>query len=205
MFHVWILNSFKLFEFQFVNGNSRKKRVADYCYDLCCSYFFLTHHTLLSLRILCPGDGLPPELVQDMFHNSWWVTEEGLGLSTCRKLLKLMNGEVQYVRESVRCYFLVSIELPTSSRAQSRGSWGRHWLWTDFPINNKDLRVFISYLQMNALGSWATENRGCIRSDPLKSSVQWDQATHIAASHVAWIIALKDQSPGQVWGFFFSL
>nr|AOA13605.1 phytochrome B [Musa acuminata] len=81
-----------------------------------------TEMVLLHFRIVCPGDGLPPELVQDMFHNSWWVTEEGLGLSTCRKLLKLMNGEVQYVRESVKCYFLVSIELPTSSRAQSRGS-----------------------------------------------------------------------------------
>ncbi|CAL9106132.1 phytochrome B-like [Musa acuminata AAA Group] len=81
-----------------------------------------TEMVLLHFRIVCPGDGLPPELVQDMFHNSWWVTEEGLGLSTCRKLLKLMNGEVQYVRESVKCYFLVSIELPTGSRAQSRGS-----------------------------------------------------------------------------------
>lgn len=203
MYGSWI--PFKLFEFQFVNGNSRKESCRLLLWLVLSLFFSNTSYSSLFLRIVCPGDGLPPELVQDMFHNSWWVTEEGLGLSTCRKLLKLMNGEVQYVRESVRCYFLVSIELPTSSRAQSRGSWGRHWLWTDFPINNEDLIVFISYLQMNALGSWATENRGCIRSDPLKSSIQWGQATHIAASHVAWIIALKDHSPGQVWGFFFSL
>ncbi|XP_074589021.1 phytochrome B-like isoform X1 [Curcuma longa] len=70
---------------------------------------------LLHFRIICPGDGLPSELVQDMFHNSWWVTEEGLGLSLCRKILKLMNGEVQYVRESERCYCLIAIELPTRS------------------------------------------------------------------------------------------
>lgn len=71
-------------------------------------------HTLVhtEFRIVCPGEGLPPELVQDMFHSSRWVTQEGLGLSMCRKILKLMNGEVQYIRESERCYFLVVLEVP---------------------------------------------------------------------------------------------
>lgn len=63
-------------------------------------------------RLVCPGEGLPPQLVQDMFHSSRWMTQEGLGLSMCRKILKLMNGEVQYIRESERCYFLVILELP---------------------------------------------------------------------------------------------
>ncbi|PPD86217.1 hypothetical protein GOBAR_DD16844 [Gossypium barbadense] len=63
-------------------------------------------------RMVCPGEGLPPELVQDMFHSSRWMTQEGLGLSMCRKILKLMNGEVQYIRESERCYFLITLELP---------------------------------------------------------------------------------------------
>lgn len=75
------------------------------------SYFY----ALLS-RIVCPGEGLPSQLVEDMFDNSQTVktmTVEGLGLSTCRKLLQLMNGEVHYARESGRCYFLVAIELPT--------------------------------------------------------------------------------------------
>ncbi|KAL2506840.1 Phytochrome B [Abeliophyllum distichum] len=63
-------------------------------------------------RIVCPGEGLPPELVQDTFRNSQWVTQEGLGLSMCRKILKLMNGEVQYIRESERCYFLIILDLP---------------------------------------------------------------------------------------------
>ncbi|PHT51485.1 Phytochrome B [Capsicum baccatum] len=48
----------------------------------------------IKLRIVCPGEGLPPELVQDMFHSSRWVAQEGLGLSMCRKMLKLMNGEI---------------------------------------------------------------------------------------------------------------
>ncbi|KAL9225473.1 hypothetical protein vseg_001390 [Gypsophila vaccaria] len=65
----------------------------------------------IEFRLVSPGEGLPPELVQDMFHNSRWSTQEGLGLSMCRKILKLMNGEVQYIRESERCYFLVILEL----------------------------------------------------------------------------------------------
>ncbi|KAI4334976.1 hypothetical protein L6164_013667 [Bauhinia variegata] len=71
---------------------------------------------LAEFRIVCPGEGLPSELIQDMFHNSWWVSQEGLGLSMCRKILKLMNGEVQYIRESERCCFLIILELPVTLR-----------------------------------------------------------------------------------------
>ncbi|KAF3584917.1 hypothetical protein F2Q69_00031395 [Brassica cretica] len=63
-------------------------------------------------RMVCPGEGLPPELVRDMFHSSRWTIPEGLGLSVCRRILKLMNGEVQYIRESERSYFLIILELP---------------------------------------------------------------------------------------------
>ncbi|KAM7463149.1 hypothetical protein LguiA_031270 [Lonicera macranthoides] len=70
----------------------------------------------VEFRIVCPGEGLPPELVQDMFHSSRWVTQEGLGLSMSRKILKLMNGEVQYMRESERCYFLIILQLPMPQR-----------------------------------------------------------------------------------------
>lgn len=66
-------------------------------------------------RMACPGEGLPPELVSDMFHSSRWTSPEGLSLSVCRKILKLMNGEVQYIRESERSYFLIILELPCSS------------------------------------------------------------------------------------------
>lgn len=69
----------------------------------------------IEFRIVCPGEGLPHELVQDMF-SSRWVTQEGLGLSICRKILKLMNGELQYIRESERCYFLVVLDLPMPRR-----------------------------------------------------------------------------------------
>lgn len=72
----------------------------------------------------CPGDGLPAEVVQDMFHNSQWVTQEGLSLSVCRKILKLMGGEVQYIRESERCCFHITMELPAAASAAAAGGAG---------------------------------------------------------------------------------
>lgn len=71
-------------------------------------------------RFACPGEGLPGDIVQDMFSNSQWSTQEGVGLSTCRKILKLMGGEVQYIRESERSFFLIILELPQSRPAAGR-------------------------------------------------------------------------------------
>uniref|UniRef100_A0A0D6QZ02 Phytochrome n=18 Tax=Araucaria TaxID=25666 RepID=A0A0D6QZ02_ARACU len=70
------------------------------------------HIVHLEFRITHPGPGLPAELIQDMFDRKRWSMQEGVGLSMCRKLLKLMNGDVQYLRESETCYFLVNLELP---------------------------------------------------------------------------------------------
>ncbi|XP_076928870.1 phytochrome B-like isoform X1 [Bidens hawaiensis] len=67
----------------------------------------------IAFRITAPGEGLPPELVQDMFNSSQSSTEDGLGLRMCRKIVKLMNGDVQYIRESDRCYFLIVLQLPS--------------------------------------------------------------------------------------------
>jgi len=61
--------------------------------------------------LVSPDEGLPPNLVEDMFSSGKWATQEGLGLRMCRNILKLMNGEVQYIRESDRSYFLVTLEL----------------------------------------------------------------------------------------------
>lgn len=72
----------------------------------------------LQIRMTHPGQGLPSELVQDMFHSSQWTTQEGLGLSTSRKLLKMMKGHIQYVREPNKCYFLMNIELQMSKRSE---------------------------------------------------------------------------------------
>ncbi|KAI3864696.1 hypothetical protein MKX03_009216 [Papaver bracteatum] len=74
----------------------------------------------LEFRIECPGEGLPPELIQDVFNSNRWLTQEGLALNMSRKILKLMNGEVQYVRGSERCSFLIILELPMPRRASKK-------------------------------------------------------------------------------------
>ncbi|KAG2552427.1 hypothetical protein PVAP13_9KG429299 [Panicum virgatum] len=79
-----------------------------------------TDSTLFVFRFACPGEGLPPDIVQDMFSNSCWSTHEGIGLSTCRKIVKLMGGEVQYIRESERSFFLIILELPQPRPRASR-------------------------------------------------------------------------------------
>ncbi|XP_037430609.1 phytochrome B-like [Triticum dicoccoides] len=79
-----------------------------------------TETMLFLFRFACPGEGLPPDIVQDMFSNARWTTQEGIALSICRKILKLMGGEVQYIRESERSFFLIVLELPQPLRSESR-------------------------------------------------------------------------------------
>jgi len=69
-----------------------------------------------------PGSGLPEELVHEMFDRGRGMTQEGLGLSMCRKLVKLMNGEVKYIRDSGKSYFLVHLELPLVTERDDAGS-----------------------------------------------------------------------------------
>ncbi|GKU94263.1 hypothetical protein SLEP1_g7783 [Rubroshorea leprosula] len=73
----------------------------------------------LQFRMTHPGKGLPPTLIQDMFNGgSQWTTQEGLGLNLSRKLLNKMNGQVHYVREHNRCYFLIDLDSRTRKGRQ---------------------------------------------------------------------------------------
>ncbi|KAM5587780.1 phytochrome E [Rosa sericea] len=73
----------------------------------------------LQFRMTHPGQGIPTALIQDMFAGeNQWNTQEGLGLNLSRKLLGRMNGQVQYVREHDKCYFLIDIELRTRKERQ---------------------------------------------------------------------------------------
>jgi K+-sensing histidine kinase KdpD len=67
-------------------------------------------------RVSHPGAGLPDELVLEMYDKGKGMTQEGLGLNMCRKLVRLMNGDVQYVRDNALCYFVVYVELPMAQR-----------------------------------------------------------------------------------------
>lgn len=58
-----------------------------------------------------PGQGIPSPLIQDMFEGgNQWTTAEGLGLNLSRKLLSKMSGQVQYIREHNKCFFLINLE-----------------------------------------------------------------------------------------------
>ncbi|KAJ3705966.1 hypothetical protein LUZ61_009671 [Rhynchospora tenuis] len=67
----------------------------------------------LEFRIIHPPPGVPEALVQEMFHQSHQgVSREGLGLYISQKLVKTMNGNVQYLREAERSSFIILVELP---------------------------------------------------------------------------------------------
>nr|AHZ63941.1 phytochrome [Anemia tomentosa] len=70
------------------------------------------HVAHFEFRVTHPGSGIPEDLVQQMYDRSHEITQEGMGLSVSRKLVKLMNGEVSYIRDAGLCYFLVYVELP---------------------------------------------------------------------------------------------
>ncbi|NP_001413491.1 phytochrome 1 [Physcomitrium patens] len=74
------------------------------------------HVVHLEFRVSHPGAGLPEELVLEMYDRGKGMTQEGLGLNMCRKLVRLMNGDVHYVREAMQCYFVVNVELPMAQR-----------------------------------------------------------------------------------------
>lgn len=74
-----------------------------------CAYCRMTH----------PGRGLPSSLTQDMFEGgNQWTTQEGLGLKLSRKLLRRMNGQVHYIKEHNRCYFLIDLKFKTSKERE---------------------------------------------------------------------------------------
>lgn len=70
-------------------------------------------------RMTHSGQGLPSSILHDMFYGeNQWTTQEGLGLFMSRKILSRMNGDVHYVREQNKCYFLIDLELRTRKERQ---------------------------------------------------------------------------------------
>ncbi|OVA13499.1 PAS domain [Macleaya cordata] len=88
------------------------------------------HLAHLELRITHTGSGVPEELLSQMFESSNSTTEtipsmladEGISLLVSRKLLKLMDGDVRYLREAGRSSFIISLELAASAPHKTRGS-----------------------------------------------------------------------------------
>nr|AHZ63965.1 phytochrome [Welwitschia mirabilis] len=65
----------------------------------------------LEFRITHPGPGLPEELVEQMYSMSNATSQDGYGLFICRKLVKLMSGDVQYLRGVGTSSFVIVVEL----------------------------------------------------------------------------------------------
>lgn len=63
------------------------------------------------IRITYTGGGIPEALLNEMFGNNEGISEDGLSLLISRKLVKLMNGDVQYLREEGKSTFIISVEL----------------------------------------------------------------------------------------------
>ncbi|KAJ6434669.1 hypothetical protein OIU84_018225 [Salix udensis] len=74
----------------------------------------------LELRIRHPGAGIPEALLDQMFGGGTDGSVEGIGLVISRKLVKLMNGDVRYMREAGRSSFIISVELAGGHKSQKR-------------------------------------------------------------------------------------
>jgi len=63
-------------------------------------------------RITHPAPGIPEKLIFEMFNHGQDMSREGLGLYISQKLVKIMNGSVQYLREEERSSFIILVEFP---------------------------------------------------------------------------------------------
>lgn len=73
----------------------------------------------LELRLTYAGGGISEALLNQMFENDGEISEEGISLLISRKLVKLMNGDVQYLREAGKSTFIISVELAVANKSGS--------------------------------------------------------------------------------------
>nr|AAR08427.1 phytochrome A [Monotropastrum globosum] len=69
----------------------------------------------VEIRITHMGGGVPEGLLNQMFGGDTDTSEEGISLLVSRKLVKLMNGDVQYLREAGKSTFIISVELAAAA------------------------------------------------------------------------------------------
>ncbi|XLR44081.1 hypothetical protein S83_028741 [Arachis hypogaea] len=62
------------------------------------------------------GVGVPETLLNQMFGREGQESEEGISLLISRKLLKLMNGDVRYLRDAGKSSFILTVELAASQK-----------------------------------------------------------------------------------------
>ncbi|KAF5739935.1 phytochrome A [Tripterygium wilfordii] len=77
------------------------------------------HLVHLELRITHTGCGIPEMLLNQMFGSDGDASEEGISLLISRKLVKLMSGDVEYLREAGKSTFIISVELAAAHNSRS--------------------------------------------------------------------------------------
>lgn len=77
------------------------------------------HVVRIEFRITHPAPGIPEELIQEMFYDRQKISKEGLVLHLSLKLVKMMNGTVQYLREAEKSSFIILVEFPLVHRSST--------------------------------------------------------------------------------------
>ncbi|KAK1386311.1 Phytochrome [Heracleum sosnowskyi] len=73
----------------------------------------------LEFRVTHAGAGVPEDMLSQMFGSDSETSEEGISLLVSRKLVKLMNGDVHYLREAGKSTFIITVELAAASKRES--------------------------------------------------------------------------------------
>ncbi|KAK7397063.1 hypothetical protein VNO78_18230 [Psophocarpus tetragonolobus] len=79
----------------------------------------LVHLANLELSITHDGFGVPESLLNQMFGRDGHESEVGISMLISRKLLKLMNGDVRYIREAGKSSFILSVELAAAQESKA--------------------------------------------------------------------------------------
>lgn len=67
-------------------------------------------------RITHAGGGVPEALLNELFGSEGGASEEGISLLISRKLVKLMNGDIKYLREAGKSTFIIWVELAAAHK-----------------------------------------------------------------------------------------
>ncbi|KAI4349846.1 hypothetical protein L6164_010395 [Bauhinia variegata] len=77
------------------------------------------HLANLEFSITHAGRGVPEGLLNQMFESDGQESEEGISLLISRKLLKMMNGDVRYIREADKSSFILTVELAAAHKSRA--------------------------------------------------------------------------------------
>ncbi|XP_022852912.1 phytochrome A-like [Olea europaea var. sylvestris] len=111
-----VLADFLLISVNFTPSGGQLRVAANLTKDSLGESVQLAH---LVFRITHTGSGVPEQLLSQMFGSYAEASEEGISLHISRKLVKLMNGDVQYLREAGRSTFIISVELAVANKPRA--------------------------------------------------------------------------------------